>query len=117
MSVGAVQFSPRRMRKARLRRGWTQEDLARETGHSLSNVGRWERGDNKPDGAAVVVIARATGHDIDFFYVEGDGEDEEEEAAMREKARELLASYTPGMVEVLMDEAARMAKKRAEALR
>lgn len=69
------------MRKARLRRDWSQEDLARETGHSLGNVGRWERGDHKPPGDAVVTIARATGHEIEFFYVEGGTEDDEEEAA------------------------------------
>lgn len=32
----------------RAKQGWTQEDLAREIGVSLSTVQRWEKKDTKP---------------------------------------------------------------------
>jgi transcriptional regulator with XRE-family HTH domain len=81
MQVSTVHFSGRRMRKARLRKDWSQADLARATGLPEGSLGRWERGEHEPQGAAVVLIARATGRDIEFFYVEGAADDDEEAAA------------------------------------
>jgi transcriptional regulator with XRE-family HTH domain len=81
MQVSTVHFSGRRMRKARLRKDWSQADLARATGLPEGSLGRWERGEHDPQGAAVVLIARATGRDIEFFYVEGAADDDEEAAA------------------------------------
>ena len=37
-----------RVRELRKKRGWTQEDMAREIGVSLSTVQRWERQGGKP---------------------------------------------------------------------
>ena len=37
-----------RVKELRRRKGWTQEDLAREIGVSLSTVQRWERQGGKP---------------------------------------------------------------------
>ena len=37
-----------RVKELRRKRGWAQEDLAREIGVSLSTVQRWERQDSKP---------------------------------------------------------------------
>ena len=37
-----------KVRELRQKRGWTQEDLAREIGVSLSTVQRWERQGGKP---------------------------------------------------------------------
>ena len=37
-----------RVKELRRKRGWTQEDLAREIGVSLSTVQRWERQGGKP---------------------------------------------------------------------
>ena len=37
-----------RVKELRQKRGWAQEDLAREIGVSLSTVQRWERQDSKP---------------------------------------------------------------------
>jgi len=37
-----------RVRELRNKRGWAQEDLAREIGVSLSTVQRWERQGGKP---------------------------------------------------------------------
>jgi transcriptional regulator with XRE-family HTH domain len=89
------RFSPSRMKEARLSAGFTHADLARATGKSETNVGRWERGQHEPRGEAVVAIARATGRDIEFFYIDGDGEDDEDaEAAMRRVAADMIANGT-----------------------
>jgi len=37
-----------RVKELRWKRGWAQEDLAREIGVSLSTVQRWERQGGKP---------------------------------------------------------------------
>ncbi len=37
-----------RVKELRRKRGWAQEDLAREIGVSLSTVQRWERQGSKP---------------------------------------------------------------------
>lgn len=37
-----------RMKALRQKMGWSQEDLAREVGVSLSTVQRWETKDSKP---------------------------------------------------------------------
>jgi len=37
-----------RVKELRRKRGWVQEDLAREIGVSLSTVQRWERQGGKP---------------------------------------------------------------------
>jgi len=37
-----------RVRELRKKRGWTQEDMAREIGVSLSTVQRWERQGGEP---------------------------------------------------------------------
>lgn len=84
MAITTSRFNPARMKQARLGAGFTHSDLARQIGKSETNVGRWERGQHEPRGEAVAAIARATGHDIEFFYTEGDGEaDDDAEAAMR----------------------------------
>lgn len=46
-----------RVKSLRLVKGWTQEDLARELGVSLSTVQRWERQGGKP----IRIIARELG--------------------------------------------------------
>jgi transcriptional regulator with XRE-family HTH domain len=89
------RFSPARMKEARLGAGFTHADLARQTGKSETNVGRWERGQHEPRGAAVAAIARATGHDIEFFYTEGEGDaDDDAEAAMRRVVADMVLNGT-----------------------
>jgi transcriptional regulator with XRE-family HTH domain len=80
----------------------SQFDLARAINRSEKNVGNWERGAHEPRGESVVAIAHATGHEIEFFYVEADAEDEEDEAALRREARELIAPFNDSMVEALL---------------
>lgn len=97
-------FSPQRLRKARLRKDWSQADLAYALKVSERNIGRWERGENEPRGEAVVAIATATGHDVEFFYTEANSEDDDLEAALRKQARDLLAPFSDDMVSVLLAE-------------
>lgn len=82
----------------------TQLQLARALGVDAKNIGNWERGAHAPRGERVVGIAEATGHDIEFFYVEGDSDEEDEEAALRRAARDLLAPLNDSMVDALMAE-------------
>lgn len=94
MAISTRRFNPGRMKEARLSAGFTHADLARETGKSETNVGRWERGQHEPRGESVAAIARATGHDIEFFYTEGDEEEDDAEAAMRRVAAAMLLDGT-----------------------
>jgi len=58
-----------RVRELRKKRGWTQEDMAREIGVSLSTVQRWERQGGEPTRLARRELRR-------FFQeagIEGEG--------------------------------------------
>ena len=57
----------RRVRELRKKRGWTQEDMAREIGVSLSTVQRWERQGGEPTCLARRELKR-------FFKEAGIGE-------------------------------------------
>lgn len=47
-----------KVRELRRKRGWAQEDLAREIGVSLSTAQRWERKETKPTRLARRVLKR-----------------------------------------------------------
>ncbi|MBA7473600.1 hypothetical protein ES707_08941 [subsurface metagenome] len=47
-----------RVKELRRRKGWTQEDSAREIGVSLSTVQRWERQGGKPTRLARRALKR-----------------------------------------------------------
>lgn len=55
----SVTWNGSELREARLRRGWSQEDLARAAGLSVSNVSRWERDLHVPGGRMVQRLAGA----------------------------------------------------------
>ena len=57
-----------KVRELRRKRGWAQEDMAREIGVSLSTVQRWERQDSKPSRLArreLKRLFRQAGIDVD----------------------------------------------------
>ena len=58
-----------KVKELRKRKGWVQEDLAREIGVSLSTVQRWEMKDVKPTRLARRELKRL------FKEVEIDGEE------------------------------------------
>ena len=47
-----------KVKELRKKRGWTQEDMAREIGVSLSTVQRWERQGGKPTRLARKELGR-----------------------------------------------------------
>lgn len=71
------------IRNARLSSGMTQAQLARAIQTTERNIIRWENGQNQPRVASVAAIAKATGHDIDFFLTGSTESDEDEEAALQ----------------------------------
>jgi transcriptional regulator with XRE-family HTH domain len=68
----SLAFSGERLAELRERRGWTQEDVARQctaAGGSVSRsqVGRWESGENKPGARMLPVLAAAFKVELDEF--------------------------------------------------
>jgi transcriptional regulator with XRE-family HTH domain len=62
-----VQVFPMRLRGARVRRGWNQEDLAKALEVSKGSVGNWESGANIPTPAGLKRLADTLGVSIDFL--------------------------------------------------
>ena len=93
MAVTRV-FSGERLRQRRLRRGFSQSELARHAALREQQIVRWERGKNVPNAAALGVLAAALDVAIDDFFEPADGsaddEDEEDDAALRRVASELV---------------------------
>jgi len=86
-----------RIREARQRAGLTQGQLARSIETSERNIIRWENGQNEPRVHSVVAIAKATGHELDFFLTGSVESDDDEEAAaltlddyLRVRVRQIL---------------------------
>lgn len=78
-----MRVDPQRIRAARLSAGLTQDGLAHRARTSTRNIARWEGGQNAPRSDAVAAIAEATGHDVAYFFSNGDeSEADEEEAAL-----------------------------------
>lgn len=55
------QVLPKRLRRARLAEGLTQEELAEELDMSPSQVGRYERGEADPDSSYLIDLSEALG--------------------------------------------------------
>lgn len=51
------------IREARVRRGWSQEELAFQMGTDQSVVGKWERGTRVPDLSTLQRLAAVLGYD------------------------------------------------------
>lgn len=67
-----------KLKRARLRKGWTLRDLAgrcEELGATVDfgSIGRWERGDNGPNPGVVPVLAAALDLDVDDFLLPASG--------------------------------------------
>ncbi len=83
-------FSPRRLQEARLHKGWSQKQLAHAVGKREGDIGRWERGQNEPRANVLAALALALGCSIEFFYIEGESDEDEKEAAQVGASRDLL---------------------------
>jgi transcriptional regulator with XRE-family HTH domain len=62
-----VELFPTRLRSIRVRRGWNQEDLARQLGISKGSIGNWESGKNMPTPPGLNKLAELLGVSIDFL--------------------------------------------------
>ncbi len=74
------------LRKFRLEKGYTQEQLAQELGVSAQSVSRWECGNTLPDVLLLPQLARILGITVDDFY-------RQESNAYANYASRLLAVY------------------------
>ena len=57
----------RRIRKHRIQRGWTQEDLAKDIAVSTSFIGHLERGSRKASINTIVSISKALSISMDYL--------------------------------------------------
>ena len=55
----------RALRVERAKKGWSQEDLARESGVAVNTIARYESGRNMPSLNVAAKMARALGCSID----------------------------------------------------
>ena len=78
-NIGAL-VNGNRIEQARLASGMSRTQLANAVQTSERNIHRWITGSNQPSVQHLVLIARATGRDLEFFLI-SDAEDEDEEAA------------------------------------
>jgi transcriptional regulator with XRE-family HTH domain len=76
--AAAVKFSGEKLRQERLRRGWTQSDLARRATVREQQIFRWERAENTPSADAVAALAGALEVDLGELYERPDPDDDEE---------------------------------------
>jgi transcriptional regulator with XRE-family HTH domain len=73
-------FSGSNLRQARLRRGWTQAELARRASVRERQIIRWENHQNEPRFEAMVALAQALGCSVRDLC--GDTDEDEEAAPM-----------------------------------
>lgn len=99
-----------KIRQARLTRDMSQDDLAyairRVTDGKLTpattDISRYERDRHAPRAEMVAAIAKATGHDLEFFLAESDEADPDEEAALQTLARNAIELGRYDMAEDLI---------------
>lgn len=58
---------PVRLRTARARKGWVQQDLADEMGVSAGSIGNWEVGANEPTPRTLKKLSDVLGVSLDFL--------------------------------------------------
>lgn len=88
----APALNPARIEKARLGANMSRADLAfavrRVTNGRLKPteqaIKRWSQGRHLPSADAISAIATATARDIDFFYEQDEGDDDEEAELLRD---------------------------------
>lgn len=56
-----------RIRELRLRKGWSQEDLAQRVGVRQKQISSYERGVNVPSGEILIALARAFDISLDYL--------------------------------------------------
>jgi len=85
-----VEWNGKRLLEARLRRGMTQDDLARAVRTSVTNISRWERSKNRPGASRVLALALTLDIGPESFF-QADDEDEVDADPDRLSIDEFLA--------------------------
>src|SRR5262245_39894661 len=85
-----VEWNGKRLLEARLRRGMTQDDLARAVRTSVTNISRWERSKNRPGASRVLALALTLDVGPELFF-QADDEDEVDADPDRLSIDEFLA--------------------------
>lgn len=107
MNAQATDIFPRRLKQARLMRGFSLEKLAQSLAAPISRqaINKYEKGQMKPDSTVLIALANALGMKIDYFFrpftVEVDkvefrkksGFTEKMAQAVKERVREELERY------------------------
>ena len=98
-----------RIRRARHKRGMTQEQVARAANLPLRSYVNWELGHHQPKAPALAAIANATGVEVGFFFASED-EDEEEadlnvEQDFMDALKRLLTTHEGTSAKRLLDTA------------
>lgn len=75
-------WSGDRLKRFRLRKGWSQDELARAVPTSVTNVSRYERNKNKPGANMVARLAHALEIDEGELFSNGSEPDEEDESEL-----------------------------------
>lgn len=75
-------WSGSRLRQFRLRRGWSQDELARAATTSQRNITRYENNVNEPRANMVGRLAHALEVDEGDFFTNGSDSDEEDESEL-----------------------------------
>lgn len=55
------------LKELRMEKGLSQKELARETGLSLSAIGKWEAGFREPSGNVLIVLSKYFGVTTDYL--------------------------------------------------
>ena len=84
----AKTWNGKRLRQLRLRKGWSQDQLARAATTSQRNIVRWEGNHNKPGSNSLGRLAAALEVDEGDFFSNGSSPDDEEDES--ELATDLL---------------------------
>jgi transcriptional regulator with XRE-family HTH domain len=66
-NVGRKATLGERIRELRLKRGWTQQQLAERVGIQQKQISSYERGANVPSGQTFIALAEAFGVSLDYL--------------------------------------------------
>src|SRR5688572_2822610 len=76
-------FSPKRVRIARHRRGWTKNELAQAAGLSPRTISGYESGDMEPSEDTIAVLSRVLRFPSSFFHAGDLDEPSQDNASFR----------------------------------
>ncbi len=82
---------PETLRQLRLKKGFSQQDIAERLHVDRSTVTKWELGNRLPDVAMIAELSELLGADMDEFFTAPEYEDESPKAIMVDDEKIILA--------------------------